>query len=142
MLLSDHFSLEELTRSWTAAKYNINNNPGPEELKNLQILCLQVLEPTRKSMGGYPITINSGYRCKALNALVGGSPNSYHIQGKAADIAVSSYDYAKKLANALNKCPLTDIVLIEIAKSSIWVHCQISFVNPRHKINYGYHPGK
>lgn len=37
---------------------------------------------------GKPVTINSGYRCKSHNKAVGGSSFSYHIYGRAADIAV------------------------------------------------------
>ena len=35
-----------------------------------------------------PITINSAYRCKQHNENIGGVPNSQHVQGKAADIAI------------------------------------------------------
>lgn len=35
---------------------------------------------------GYPIYINSGYRCKELNDLVGGVANSFHLSGCAADL--------------------------------------------------------
>jgi uncharacterized protein YcbK (DUF882 family) len=34
-----------------------------------------------------PITIDSGYRCHAHNAAVGGAPHSQHLTGRAADIA-------------------------------------------------------
>ena len=33
-----------------------------------------------------PVVINSGYRCARHNRAVGGSPNSQHLLGKAADI--------------------------------------------------------
>ena len=39
-----------------------------------------------------PITINSAYRCEAHNKSIGGSKNSQHILGKAADIVVNGYD--------------------------------------------------
>ena len=39
-----------------------------------------------------PITINSAYRCEAHNKSVGGSVNSQHLLGKAADIVVRGYD--------------------------------------------------
>lgn len=36
-----------------------------------------------------PVLINSAYRTEKHNADVGGSPNSQHLKGKAADIVVS-----------------------------------------------------
>ncbi len=39
-----------------------------------------------------PITINSAYRCEAHNKLVGGSVNSQHLLGKAADIVIKGLD--------------------------------------------------
>lgn len=36
-----------------------------------------------------PIMINSGYRTPEHNKKVGGSPNSQHLLGKAADIVIS-----------------------------------------------------
>jgi len=38
---------------------------------------------------GKPIHINSAYRTPAHNKAVGGSPNSQHLQGKAADIVIA-----------------------------------------------------
>ena len=35
--------------------------------------------------------VNSGYRCPKHNAEVGGVPNSFHVQGCAADIDASNY---------------------------------------------------
>ena len=39
-----------------------------------------------------PIIINSAYRCEAHNKSVGGSPNSQHLLGKAADIVIQGLD--------------------------------------------------
>jgi len=39
---------------------------------------------------GFPFTIRSGYRTEQHNRFVGGSPNSAHLRGLAADIAVGS----------------------------------------------------
>lgn len=36
-----------------------------------------------------PMSVNSGYRCPAHNAEIGGKPDSAHIWGYAADIACS-----------------------------------------------------
>lgn len=35
---------------------------------------------------GVPLIVSSGCRCPARNKLVGGSPTSQHLEGKAADI--------------------------------------------------------
>lgn len=35
---------------------------------------------------GAPIYVNSCYRCPDVNRAVGGAENSYHLQGRAADI--------------------------------------------------------
>lgn len=143
MLLSEHFTLEEMTASETARRLRIANEPGIAELKNLQILCQQVLEPARKIIHT-PLLITSGYRCKRLNQAVGGVSNSYHLQGRAADIMilgrdkVSMAEYAANLADALNKQPLTDVVLIEHSRGGKqWVHVQWS-TKPRHHINLDY----
>lgn len=46
------------------------------------------LEEIRELIGNKPINITSGLRCKAENNRVGGSKNSPHVLGKAADIQV------------------------------------------------------
>lgn len=54
---------------------------------NMQPEFMAKLEQLRVAYGK-PITINSGYRCPEHNKAVGGAPNSFHMQGRAADIAV------------------------------------------------------
>ena len=83
MRLSDHFTLEEMTRSQTAARRRIDNTPSPEIVENLVVLCNEILEPLRAEFG--PIWISSGYRSPELNRAIGGSKTSVHPLGKAAD---------------------------------------------------------
>lgn len=85
MNLSKNFTLAELTNSATADKYNIKNEPGRNELIHLQLLCRNILQPIR-DIYGKPINVNSGYRCKKLNEMIGGSSTSAHTEGCAADI--------------------------------------------------------
>lgn len=85
MKLSEHFTLEELTRSATARARGIDNTPTERDKANLKRLATEVLEPLRK-MAGVPITVTSGYRCYALNKAVGGAATSQHLRGEAADI--------------------------------------------------------
>lgn len=42
-----------------------------------------------RDLTGAPIKITSGYRSEALNEAIGGSQNSYHLTGKAADIVIA-----------------------------------------------------
>jgi uncharacterized protein YcbK (DUF882 family) len=52
-----------------------------------------------------PININSGYRCELHNSVIGGSKNSQHLKGLAADIVVKDktpfevYNFIDKLSN-------------------------------------------
>jgi zinc D-Ala-D-Ala carboxypeptidase len=48
------------------------------------------LEALRKKLGNNPVTINSGFRTISWNSAVGGSPNSMHMYGIAADINVAN----------------------------------------------------
>lgn len=82
---SEHFTLEELTRSVTAKNRRIDNSPSAEVINNLAILAKTVLEPLRKKYGK-PIVVSSGYRSEKLNRIVGGSKTSQHVRGQAADI--------------------------------------------------------
>jgi len=70
MKVSEHFALAEFTRSESAKRHGVSNEPTPEHLENLKVLCEKVLEPIRVKFG--PINISSGYRSKALNHYIGG----------------------------------------------------------------------
>jgi len=84
MKLSEHFALAELIRSESAKRHGVSNEPSPEHLENMKVLCNEVLEPIRKLFGS--INISSGYRSKVLNHYINGSLNSQHCEGKAVDI--------------------------------------------------------
>ena len=84
MRLTAHFTLAEFTRSESAKRHGVSNEPSPEHLENIKILCERVLEPIRIKFG--PINLSSGYRSKVLNHYIGGSLKSQHCEGKAADI--------------------------------------------------------
>ena len=52
---------------------------------------LDILEEAREYFGE-PITINSACRCPEHNENIGGSKNSQHKIGRAADITIAGYD--------------------------------------------------
>ena len=87
MNLTPNFTLAELTASETAARNGLDNTPGPIAYQNLVRLA-NFLEQVKKVLGGKPIMINSAYRGPEVNAHVGGSKNSQHMVGCAADIRV------------------------------------------------------
>ena len=80
-----HFTITELSRSATATVKGIDNTPSPDIRQKLQTLIEELLDPIREAWGG-PITVNSGYRCPALNKAVGGVATSQHQKGEAADL--------------------------------------------------------
>ena len=87
-LLTPHFALQEFIRSATARKHGIDNEPPPEAVENLKLLCHHTLEPLREALG-LPVVITSGYRCKALNNIIAHHSNrSQHMKGQAADFHV------------------------------------------------------
>ena len=85
MNLTEHFTLEELTKSSIADKYKINNMPNATMIKEGRRLCNDILEPIRQRYGK-PIIVTSGYRCPLLNKRVGGAKNSDHRYASAADL--------------------------------------------------------
>lgn len=89
MKLTDNFTLEELTKSSTADRFNIKNEPTKEGISKLKALCETILQPIRNEYGK-PIIITSGYRCPELNKMVHGAKNSQHIKYEAADIKSSN----------------------------------------------------
>jgi zinc D-Ala-D-Ala carboxypeptidase len=86
MKLSENLNLSEVTKSDTAKRLGIDNNPTPEHLANLKLLAENIFEPIRKHFGK-PIFLSSGYRSKALNSAVpGSSSTSQHCSGEALDL--------------------------------------------------------
>jgi uncharacterized protein YcbK (DUF882 family) len=121
MQLTTNFTLEEFTRSTTADRLGIDNTPNAQEIANIRLLCTQILQPARSALG--PIQISSGFRSAALNAAVGGVPDSAHRLGLAADVVpvnVSTLQLAKWVKNNTS----FDQVILEFGTlaNPNWVH--------------------
>ena len=84
-----YFTISEMLKSDTARKHGIWNGATKEHEENLRALIENVLDPLRERYGK-PLRVTSGYRCPKLNNLVGGTPNSQHMRGEAADIVAMS----------------------------------------------------
>ena len=135
---SENFTLAELIHSTTADKHRISNIPGDEQIRNLQYGVDMVLQPLR-NIYQKPIIITSGYRCAALNKLVGGVANSYHLQGNEGDIRLHSQAEAEEIFRILKMIPSVDVALFEHSTTSCWLHVQWDMQRtPRHHYNFNY----
>jgi len=85
MKISQHLDLWEVTKSDTAKRLGISNEPTPQHLENFKKLAINIFEPIRTHFGK-PIFISSGYRSEALNKAIKGSSSSQHCKGEAIDI--------------------------------------------------------
>ena len=126
-----YFTIKELCSSSTAKQKGINNTPNSEVVNNLEQLVDYLLDPLRERYGK-PITVNSGYRCSALNKAVNGSKTSHHLKGLAADITAGSATKNKTLFNLAIELDLPFDQLID-EKNYKWIHISFS-KTPRKQI--------
>lgn len=91
-----NFKLSEFFVSSTADKNGIKNEPSLDARatieRNINLLVDNVLDPIRDKFCA-PVIITSGYRCPKVNKLVGGSNNSQHMSGCAADFHIKGFTY-------------------------------------------------
>lgn len=79
MKLTNNFNISEFeSKDGSLMPVNVLNNIT-KLAEQLQIL---------RDYTNLPIKINSGYRSENHNKLIGGSPKSQHVLGKAADIVI------------------------------------------------------
>lgn len=127
--ISNNFSWSEFEHTEHEAELarmgKRNVIPSFEVRDAVLALVRKVLQPLR-DVYQKPMRVNSGYRCKELNEIVGGVPSSQHRLGEAADIHTGS--------------PLETFRLAHLAKSTpeIWAEidqlvCYDTFVHISHK---------
>ena len=126
MKISDNFEMKEFTRSNTAERKGIANNPTPEAVKAIENLVINLLQPLRV-MYGKRMVINSGYRCPELNKAVGGVPTSQHTKGEAVDVACEHPSY---LVECLKK---SDLEFDQCIQYSTFVHLSLKLSGQNRK---------
>lgn len=119
--LSENFTIQEFIESDTAIRRGIRNTPSANVLARLRNTAAG-MEKVRDILGDVPILVSSGYRSLALNAAVGGSPTSDHVDGDACDFKAPAFGRPIQICHALVKAGLKFDQLIE---EGTWVH--ISF---------------
>lgn len=125
-----YFRLSEFFNSAKAQELGINNTTSdPAVIANIEALVDNILDPLREAWGK-PITVNSGYRCAALNRAVCGSPSSQHTKGMAADITTGNRADNRRLFQMIVDMKLPYDQLID-EKNFAWVHVSYSPRNRR-----------
>ena len=119
-----YFTLKEMTESSMAKAYQIDNEPKEEYIKENLKKVMYILDLTRVYIGK-PIYINSGYRCKKLNEMVGGVSNSMHIKGLAADFRTTFEPDIETMYNYLN-IRKEKFQITELIKHKRFIHMAVS----------------
>lgn len=108
--ISKDFSYKEFEVSAKADEKHICNVIVSFDVRDsIKALVETVLQPLRDAWGK-PLHINSGFRCKELNDLVGGVPASQHCLGEASDVACDNPVELARLAVKL-KLPFDQMIL-------------------------------
>ena len=113
MNLSRNFTLQELIKSDTAIRLDINNNPNSGQIEKLKDLCENILQPVRDHFGRVKVT--SGFRSEALCIKINSSINSQHAKAEAADFEVMCTDNAE-LADWINQNLNYDQLILKFKK--------------------------
>ena len=132
MNLSRNFTLSEMTKSDTAIRKGINNNPNAEQIEKLKTLCEKILQPVRDHFGRVKVT--SGFRSVELCQAIGSSVNSQHAKAEACDFEVIGVDNAE-LADWIHRELEWDQLILEFytpgEPNSGWIHCSVTEGMPR-----------
>jgi hypothetical protein len=123
MLLSPHFSLEELTHT---DHRELDNTPNSSEINNLKRVA-DLLEEVKTLLGNKPIMVNSAFRSKQVNDAVGSKDTSQHRVGCAADIRVPSMSPDEVVKAVMASDIAYDQIIREFAtpEGGGWTHISV-----------------
>lgn len=133
MNLSKNLTLAEVTRSNTAKRLGINNEPTKEHLDSLKELAVSVFQPIRDHFNS-PIYISSGYRSEELNKAIKGSSSSQHCKGEAIDIDMDGTNISnRKIFDFIKDNLEFDQLIFEFGtkENPDWVHVSYAKTNRR-----------
>lgn len=118
-----YFSIKEMTKSKTAKLYHIDNTPTEKVIENLKKV-MYILDIIRAHIGKQ-IFVNSGYRCKRLNEMVGGVQESMHTKGLAADFRTGKKEDINIMFEFLKENQ-KEFKIIELIKYKTFIHMGVS----------------
>ena len=128
--MSRHFSEHELVFSLKALELSIDNTPS-EGIKNQLNFTAAGLERIRAFLG-FPMEITSGYRSVALNTAVGGSINSQHCRGEAADFICPLFGTPEQVCLFLEPARYY-LGIDQLIMEGSWVHVSFT-LDPRYHV--------
>jgi hypothetical protein len=135
MMVSEHFSWDEVERSPTATEKGIDNHV-PQNLQANVVKTAQQMEKVREALGGRPLRVTSWYRCKALNNAIGGSKTSAHMRGLAVDfkppLGWMLYAAFERLAGS--DIPFDQLIEERTQQGAFWIHIGFSEGPPRREV--------
>ena len=139
MELTRNFTLLELTKSDTAIRKGINNNPNAEQIEKLKTLCEKILQPVRDHFGRVKVT--SGYRSPELCVAIGSSLSSQHSKAEAVDFECMGIDNAEVADWVKMNCEVDQLILEYYTPgepNSGWIHCSWIPDQPRASFLWAY----
>ena len=132
MNLTRNFSLLELTKSDTAIRKGIDNEPNADQVDKLKLLCENILQPVRDHFGRVKVT--SGFRSSELCVAIGSSVNSQHAKAEAADFECPGVDNVELFDWIKNNLEPDQLILEFYTPgepNSGWIHCSYIEGTPR-----------
>lgn len=145
--LTQHFTLGEMVASKSHPE--VKNEPNEQQILNIIYVC-QWLEMLRTEYNDryrddehngveQPIVINSGFRSKMLNYVVGGESDSNHLTGCAADIrcknCLQAVRYASCLIDLFRAADAEwDEIILEKKGAKFWLHFAVRPERNRSKV--------
>lgn len=134
--IADNFLAREVTRSDTARKHGIKNNPSAGGWRNAYRLAYRAAQPARtyieqKVFEADPEAIrpiwkiNSWYRSPKVNALVGSSATSDHLKCLAIDYRVAGLttrEVFKIIYREMQGLPVKQLILEFPEQDWSWLH--------------------
>jgi zinc D-Ala-D-Ala carboxypeptidase len=141
MKLTTNLSLAEVTKSATALRKGIANEPTIAHLEALKAVANNIFQPCRDYFGK-PLAVTSGYRSEALNDLIGGSKKSQHSKGEALDLDAQVYGgfTNAELFNYIREHLTFDQLIWEFGtdQEPDWVHCSYKSEGNRGEVLVAY----
>ena len=117
MRISEHFTWEDVTRSSAATRLGISNVLPPDYCSNAEVAAMG-MEKVRGVLG-FPIFVDSWYRCAELNAALKGSLTSDHVQAYAVDFVCPRFGTPKEVCLEILK---HDLAFNQLIYEGTWVH--------------------